>query len=196
MIYMEPEKQVLSRSADECVVALCDQWSVQKTLSDRFNILFYLWRHDNIRYCLVVYSLPLQSNHALSLWSLGVLVLFCHSDLPWGVPDRFDLSGSDWALYLSGIWIMAMRNGRNKPWASWRLWRRKSHTLCHWEIVVEIVKLLCGTVIGGEVCECVNTCSPGSVTKPGRTLKQHWIGFRSMLVPEPMGWVRPAYLCH
>ena len=26
MIYMEPEKQVMSRSADECVVALCDQW--------------------------------------------------------------------------------------------------------------------------------------------------------------------------
>ncbi|KAM4746906.1 leucine--tRNA ligase, cytoplasmic [Rhinophrynus dorsalis] len=26
MIYMEPEKQVTSRSADECVVALCDQW--------------------------------------------------------------------------------------------------------------------------------------------------------------------------
>ncbi|KAL1252478.1 hypothetical protein QQF64_017171 [Cirrhinus molitorella] len=26
MVYMEPEKQVLSRSADECVVALCDQW--------------------------------------------------------------------------------------------------------------------------------------------------------------------------
>ncbi|XP_041049891.1 leucine--tRNA ligase, cytoplasmic isoform X1 [Carcharodon carcharias] len=26
MIYMEPEKQVISRSADECVVALCDQW--------------------------------------------------------------------------------------------------------------------------------------------------------------------------
>ncbi|KAK9406608.1 leucine-tRNA ligase cytoplasmic [Crotalus adamanteus] len=25
-IYMEPEKQVISRSADECVVALCDQW--------------------------------------------------------------------------------------------------------------------------------------------------------------------------
>ena len=24
--YMEPEKQVISRSADECVVALCDQW--------------------------------------------------------------------------------------------------------------------------------------------------------------------------
>ncbi|XP_068457332.1 leucine--tRNA ligase, cytoplasmic-like [Clinocottus analis] len=26
MIYMEPEKQVMSRSVDECVVALCDQW--------------------------------------------------------------------------------------------------------------------------------------------------------------------------
>lgn len=26
VMYMEPEKQVLSRSADECVVALCDQW--------------------------------------------------------------------------------------------------------------------------------------------------------------------------
>lgn len=26
MIYMEPEKAVMSRSADECVVALCDQW--------------------------------------------------------------------------------------------------------------------------------------------------------------------------
>uniref|UniRef100_A0AAA9S0C9 Leucine--tRNA ligase, cytoplasmic n=1 Tax=Bos taurus TaxID=9913 RepID=A0AAA9S0C9_BOVIN len=25
-IYMEPEKQVISRSSDECVVALCDQW--------------------------------------------------------------------------------------------------------------------------------------------------------------------------
>ncbi|XP_046369849.2 leucine--tRNA ligase, cytoplasmic-like [Haliotis rufescens] len=26
VIYMEPEKKVMSRSADECVVALCDQW--------------------------------------------------------------------------------------------------------------------------------------------------------------------------
>ena len=27
VLYMEPERQVISRSADECVVALCDQWS-------------------------------------------------------------------------------------------------------------------------------------------------------------------------
>lgn len=26
--YMEPEKTVISRSNDECVVALCDQWYV------------------------------------------------------------------------------------------------------------------------------------------------------------------------
>jgi leucyl-tRNA synthetase len=24
--YVEPEKKVMSRSGDECVVALCDQW--------------------------------------------------------------------------------------------------------------------------------------------------------------------------
>ncbi len=29
IIYFEPEKQVLSRSADECVVALCDQWYLE-----------------------------------------------------------------------------------------------------------------------------------------------------------------------
>ncbi len=47
--------------------------------------------------------------------------------------------------------------------------------------------------------ECVNTdcmlCSSGSVMKPGRTLKQHWLGFRNMPAPERMGLVRPAYLC-
>lgn len=26
IVYMEPEKEVLSRSGDACVVALCDQW--------------------------------------------------------------------------------------------------------------------------------------------------------------------------
>jgi leucyl-tRNA synthetase len=27
-IYQEPEKAIISRSNDECVVALCDQWLV------------------------------------------------------------------------------------------------------------------------------------------------------------------------
>ena len=27
-IYQEPEKTIISRSNDECVVALCDQWLV------------------------------------------------------------------------------------------------------------------------------------------------------------------------
>ena len=26
VMYMEPEKLIMSRSGDECVVALCDQW--------------------------------------------------------------------------------------------------------------------------------------------------------------------------
>ena len=26
VLYQEPEKKVMSRSGDECVVALCDQW--------------------------------------------------------------------------------------------------------------------------------------------------------------------------
>lgn len=29
IVYMEPEKQVISRSGDECVVALCDQWFLE-----------------------------------------------------------------------------------------------------------------------------------------------------------------------
>ena len=33
VVYMEPEKAVVSRSADECVVALCDQWYVYKFTS-------------------------------------------------------------------------------------------------------------------------------------------------------------------
>lgn len=37
MIYMEPEKQVMSRSADECVVALCDQWWVN---SDQLSVYY------------------------------------------------------------------------------------------------------------------------------------------------------------
>lgn len=40
MIYMEPEKQVMSRSADECVVALCDQWWV----------LSELWSQESLHY--------------------------------------------------------------------------------------------------------------------------------------------------
>lgn len=47
-LYVEPEKKVLSRSGDECVVALCDQWwvshfdlqNLQKTLG--FEILCLL----------------------------------------------------------------------------------------------------------------------------------------------------------
>ena len=28
VVYVEPEKKIMSRSGDQCVVALCDQWYV------------------------------------------------------------------------------------------------------------------------------------------------------------------------
>lgn len=43
VIYMEPEKQVMSRSADECVVALCDQWYLDYGRDDwRDEVLSHL----------------------------------------------------------------------------------------------------------------------------------------------------------
>uniref|UniRef100_A0A9J8CQ65 Leucine--tRNA ligase, cytoplasmic n=1 Tax=Cyprinus carpio carpio TaxID=630221 RepID=A0A9J8CQ65_CYPCA len=45
MIYMEPEKQVLSRSADECVVALCDQWFCDETRKNFEATLAWLQEH-------------------------------------------------------------------------------------------------------------------------------------------------------
>lgn len=40
MIYMEPEKQVMSRSADECVVALCDQWWVPREFRSHESLYY------------------------------------------------------------------------------------------------------------------------------------------------------------
>lgn len=42
---MEPEKQVMSRSSDECVVALCDQWLVSPTARKNFiqSLCISLW---------------------------------------------------------------------------------------------------------------------------------------------------------
>jgi leucyl-tRNA synthetase len=38
VVYYEPEKTIISRSGDECVVALCDQWFVDygKSLGRRW----------------------------------------------------------------------------------------------------------------------------------------------------------------
>ena len=42
--YMEPEKTIISRSGDECVVALCDQVSLTRLL--RKEITFLLEVHE------------------------------------------------------------------------------------------------------------------------------------------------------
>lgn len=41
---MEPEKQVMSRSSDECVVALCDQWLVSLLARNFLQSLSFLFR--------------------------------------------------------------------------------------------------------------------------------------------------------
>uniref|UniRef100_A0A673YVN6 Leucyl-tRNA synthetase 1 n=1 Tax=Salmo trutta TaxID=8032 RepID=A0A673YVN6_SALTR len=45
LIYMEPEKQVMSRSSDECVVALCDQWFCDETRKNFEATLDWLQEH-------------------------------------------------------------------------------------------------------------------------------------------------------
>lgn len=43
LIYMEPEKQVMSRSSDECVVALCDQWWVREPENTPWFMVVFLY---------------------------------------------------------------------------------------------------------------------------------------------------------
>jgi len=40
VVYMEPERRIISRSADECVVALCDQWYVSVFAAEMNAFIF------------------------------------------------------------------------------------------------------------------------------------------------------------
>ncbi len=42
VIYMEPEKTIISRSGDRCIVALCDQWWVYQTLNSRLHDVYMI----------------------------------------------------------------------------------------------------------------------------------------------------------
>jgi len=48
--YMEPEKQVVSRSNDQCVVALCDQWYVPPPLSPNPLPPISLYHYDRLKF--------------------------------------------------------------------------------------------------------------------------------------------------
>ena len=41
VLYQEPEKTVISRSGDKCVVALCDQWYNNNNNNNNNNWLYY-----------------------------------------------------------------------------------------------------------------------------------------------------------
>lgn len=50
VLYQEPEKKVVSRSGDECVVALCDQWWVGVVVG-------VAWSHTGVCLCVQVFGL-------------------------------------------------------------------------------------------------------------------------------------------
>lgn len=82
---MEPEKQVMSRSADECVVALCDQWYLDygeetwKNLA-RKNLANAETYHDEVRRNFEA-TFDWLREHACSrsygLGKLNIQIVFC-----------------------------------------------------------------------------------------------------------------------
>jgi len=48
VLYMEPEKKVMSRSGDECVVALCDQWCVYTLVQYFIAVHFTVFARSGI----------------------------------------------------------------------------------------------------------------------------------------------------
>lgn len=59
---MEPEKQVMSRSSDECVVALCDQWLVSPIAKGNFPQSF------SLSFWLLFFSNQFVYSQVLGLW--------------------------------------------------------------------------------------------------------------------------------
>lgn len=60
---MEPEKQVMSRSSDECVVALCDQWLVSLIARNFLQSLWFI-----LLTFIIIFLINLSSPKVLGLW--------------------------------------------------------------------------------------------------------------------------------
>lgn len=81
VIYYEPEKMIMSRSNDECVVALCDQWYLDygektwKTLAEKSlkNINTY---HDEVRKNFVGCLNWLREHACSRTYGLGIIIHF------------------------------------------------------------------------------------------------------------------------
>ena len=98
VIYFEPEKRVVSRSGDECVVALCDQWFLDYGEEK--------WKHDTMNHlkCMELYSPEIRHQFEMTLdwlknwacsrsYGLGIR-------LPWD-PQWLIESLSDSTIYMA-----------------------------------------------------------------------------------------------
>lgn len=97
-IYMEPEKLVISRSADECVVALCDQWYLEygeeKWRAQADKLLAQLNTHSEEVRRNFIATLDWLKDHACSRqYGLG-------TRLPWA-PEWLIESLSDSTIYMA-----------------------------------------------------------------------------------------------
>ncbi|XP_067851998.1 leucine--tRNA ligase, cytoplasmic [Heptranchias perlo] len=105
MIYMEPEKQVISRSADECVVALCDQWYLDYGEET--------WKKQAVG-CLSTLETQLAIHSAtcpLTAPALTlVMSLLCGSRLPWD--DQWLIESlSDSTIYMAYYTVAHLLHG-------------------------------------------------------------------------------------
>uniref|UniRef100_A0A915I6H1 leucine--tRNA ligase n=1 Tax=Romanomermis culicivorax TaxID=13658 RepID=A0A915I6H1_ROMCU len=108
--YMEPEKQVVSRSGDECVVALCDQWYLNygdpEWKQDATNALVHIETFsEDVRNNFLA-TLDWLHEHACSRsYGLG-------SKIPWD-PQYLIESLSDSTIYMSFYTVCHLLQGEN-----------------------------------------------------------------------------------
>ncbi|XP_067663552.1 leucine--tRNA ligase, cytoplasmic-like [Haliotis asinina] len=108
VLYMEPEKKVISRSADECVVALCDQWYLDygepKWRAQAEECLASMETfHDEVRKNFQA-TLEWLHEHAFSRsYGLG-------TKIPWD-PDYLVESLSDSTIYMAYYTVVHLLQG-------------------------------------------------------------------------------------
>ncbi|KAF4523284.1 hypothetical protein B566_EDAN009407 [Ephemera danica] len=110
MIYMEPEKQIISRSGEECVVALCDQWYLdygeekwraQATKAlDRMNVF-----HEEVKRNFLATLDWLQEHACSRTYGLG-------TKLPWDEQWLIE-SLSDSTIYMAYYTVAHLLQGNS-----------------------------------------------------------------------------------
>uniref|UniRef100_T1HF82 Uncharacterized protein n=1 Tax=Rhodnius prolixus TaxID=13249 RepID=T1HF82_RHOPR len=81
VVYYEPEKQIISRSGDECVVALCDQWFLDygepewKSLAEK-SLDYIETYHEEVRRNIKTTLDGLHGHACARTYGLGELSFF------------------------------------------------------------------------------------------------------------------------